>query len=132
MPDQPNPGTSAETFEAFVSAINDHDADALTALMNAEHLFVDSLGNRVQGRARMQIGWRGYFTMCPDYRIHIDKLIAEDGTVVATGEAGGSIDGISWRTPGAWKAEIRDGTVLEWQVFADNKPVYDILARRKP
>ena len=32
----------------------------------------------------------------------------------------------------AWKAVIRDGTVLEWRVFADNKPVYEILARRKP
>jgi hypothetical protein len=46
--------------------------------------------------------------------------------------AGGTIDGVAWRTPAAWKAVIRDGTVLEWRVFADNKPVYEILARRKP
>jgi hypothetical protein len=24
----------------------------------------------------------------------------------------------------------RDGMVLEWRVFADNKPVYEILAKR--
>jgi len=26
---------------------------------------------------------------------------------------------------------IRDGKVMEWRVFADNKPVYEILARRQ-
>jgi ketosteroid isomerase-like protein len=46
-------------------------------------------------------------------------------------EAGGTIDGVSWRTPAAWKAVIRDGKVVEWRVFADNKPVYEILARRQ-
>lgn len=46
------------------------------------------------------------------------------------GEAGGSIDDVAWRTPAAWKAMIRDGKVTEWRVFADNKPVYEILAKR--
>ena len=31
----------------------------------------------------------------------------------------------------AWKAVMRDGKVMEWRVFADNKPVYEILARRQ-
>jgi hypothetical protein len=53
-------------------------------------------------------------------------------TVLAAGEAGGTIDGESWRTPAAWKAVIGDGLVMEFQVFADNKPVYEILGRRKP
>ncbi|HEX4227315.1 MAG TPA: nuclear transport factor 2 family protein [Bryobacteraceae bacterium] len=132
MCDQQNTGTPGETFEVFVSAINRHDVDALTALMNPEHLFVDSLGNRIEGSTRMQIGWRGYFSICPDYWIHIDTKASIHGAVIATGEAGGSIDDIPWRTPAAWKAEIRDGKVLEWRVFADNKPVYEILAARKP
>jgi hypothetical protein len=38
---------------------------------------------------------------------------------------------IAWRIPAAWKGSVRDGKVAEWRVFADNKPVYDILARRK-
>jgi len=49
---------------------------------------------------------------------------------LAVGEAGGTIDRISWRTPAAWKAVVRDGKVVEWRVFADNKPVYEILGRR--
>jgi ketosteroid isomerase-like protein len=73
----------------------------------------------------------GYFAMCPDYWIRIGRVAAEDGVVLAAGEAGGTIDGIAWRTPAAWRAVIRDGKVAEWQVFADNKPVYEILAKRK-
>jgi ketosteroid isomerase-like protein len=120
---------SAEIFMQFVVAINDHDVKALTALMTTDHLFVDSAGHRVHSAASMEIGWRSYFAMCPDYWIRTDHVMAEDGVVLAAGEAGGTIDGVSWRTPAAWKAVIRDGKVMEWRVFADNKPVYEILAR---
>jgi ketosteroid isomerase-like protein len=121
-----------ETFRQFATAINRHNVEALTALMTPDHVFVDSAGNRVQGATSMDVGWRSYFTMCPDYWIQADDAIAESGTVLAVGEAGGTIDGVAWRTPAAWKAVIRHGAVLEWRVFADNKPVYEILARRKP
>jgi ketosteroid isomerase-like protein len=121
----------AETFQQFVDCINHHDVKALAALMTADHVFVDGLGNRVQGAASMEAGWRGYFAMCPDYWIRTDDVMAEGGAVLAAGEAGGTVDGVSWRTPAAWTASIRDGKVAEWRVFADNKPVYEILARRK-
>jgi len=131
MSNQANTERTTETFKQFVAAINGHDVKALAALMTPDHLFVDSLGNRVQGVTSMEMGWRGYFTMCPDYRIHIDTLIVERSTALAVGEAGGTIDNVQWRTPAAWKAMIRDGMVVEWRVFADNKPVYEILAKRK-
>ena len=121
----------AETFQQFVTAINGHDVRALTALMTTDHLFVDSVGNRVRSATSMEVGWRGYFAMCPDYWIQTEHVMAAGGAVLAVGEAGGTIDGVSWRTPAAWKAVIRDGKVVEWRVFADNKPVYEILARRQ-
>jgi len=120
----------ASAFEKFVAAINRHDTDALAALMTPDHLFVDSVGNRVEGAERMQAGWRGYFSMCPDYWIRTDKWTREGNTFLAFGEAGGTIDHIPWQTPAAWEAVIRDGRVGEWRVFADNKPVYEILAKR--
>jgi ketosteroid isomerase-like protein len=119
------------TFTHFVAAINSHQPEALAALMAPDHLFVDSLGNRVQGAATMVGGWRGYFAMCPDYWIRLDHLVVEGDTVLAVGEAGGTIDGVAWRTPAAWQAVIRNGMLMEWRVFADNKPVYDILGKRK-
>ncbi|HEV3200569.1 MAG TPA: nuclear transport factor 2 family protein [Bryobacteraceae bacterium] len=120
-----------ETFHQFVAAITSHDVKALAALMAMDHLFVDSLGNRVHNRASMEAGWRGYFARCPDYWIQTDHVMADGDAVLAAGEAGGTIDGASWRIPAAWMAVIRDGKVMEWRVFADNKPVYEILARRQ-
>lgn len=122
---------STEVFALFVAAINGHDVNALSALMTDDHVFVDGLGNRAQGVASMEAGWRGYFAMCQDYWIRTDHIVAAGGVVLAVGEAGGTIDGTPWRTPAAWKAEIRDGKVAEWRVFADNKPVYDIIAKRR-
>lgn len=121
----------ADTFGQFVAAINNHDVDTLASLMTSDHLFVDSVGHRVQGAEPMRNGWLGYFAMCPDYWIRIDTLASVDGAVLAMGEAGGTIDNVPWRTPAAWKAVIRHGMVLEWRVFADNKPVYEILAKRR-
>ena len=121
---------SAEIVKQWLTAINSHDVIALTTLMAADHVFVDSLGNRVQGAKSMEAGWRSYFAMCPDYWIRADYVMADDHTVLAAGEAGGTIHRDSWRTPAAWKAVIRDGKVLEWRVFADNKPVYEILGKR--
>ena len=53
--------TLAETFILFAAAINQHDVKALTALMTTDHVFVDGLGNRAEGAATMEAGWRGYF-----------------------------------------------------------------------
>ncbi|HTW65772.1 MAG TPA: nuclear transport factor 2 family protein [Bryobacteraceae bacterium] len=120
----------ADVFAQFVNAINRHHVGAITALMTPEHGFIDSLGNRVHGAKTMEAGWRGYFNMCPDYAIRIDQALADHTTVVACGEAGGTIDGIPWRTPAAWRALVHNGKIAEFQVFADNKPVYEILAKR--
>lgn len=130
MSDRMTTMKSTEIFMQFVIAINEHDIRALSTLMTTDHAFVDSVGNRVHSAASMEVGWRSYFAMCPDYWIHTDYVMAENGMVLAVGEAGGTINGVSWRTPAAWKAMVRDGKVMEWRVFADNKPVYEILARR--
>jgi len=131
MSDRPATISPAEIFKQFVTAINSHDVKALAALMTMDHLFVDSVGNRVHNAASMEVGWRGYFEMCPDYWIQVLHVMADGDAVLAAGEAGGTIDGASWRTPAAWMALIRDGKVMEWRVFADNKLVYEILAKRE-
>ncbi|MGA2143895.1 MAG: nuclear transport factor 2 family protein [Bryobacteraceae bacterium] len=122
---------SAEALKQFVTAINRHDISAIAALMTGDHAFVDSLGNRVQGAVAMEAGWRGYFAMCPDYWIRTDRVMAEGDAALAVGEAGGTIDGVAWRTPAAWQATVCECKVAEWRVFAENKPVYEILARRQ-
>lgn len=120
-----------DILKQWLDAINGHDVPQLMALMAVDFVFVDSLGNRVVGAERMEHGWMGYFAMCPDYWIHVDEAMTEGERMLIVGEAGGTIDGSAWRTPAAWKAEFRHGRLGEWRVFADNKAVYEILARRQ-
>lgn len=130
--DQGSASNSVAVFETFVEAINRHDVKALVGLMTEDHVFVDSLGNHTSGITRMEPAWTGYFAMCPDYWIKIDNEVSKRDVVLAVGQVGGTIDKVQWSTPAAWKAVVRESRVQEWRVFADNKPVYEILAKRKP
>jgi len=90
---------SADILRQWLAAINGHDVTALAALMAAGFVFVDSLGNGVDGANSVEAAWRSYFVMCPDYWIFTDHVMAEGDTLLVAGEAGGTIDGESWRTP---------------------------------
>jgi ketosteroid isomerase-like protein len=120
----------AEVVERWLAAINRRDVAALSSLAAADFLFVDSLGNRLNGGMKMERAWQIYFAMCPDYWVRADCAIADADLFLLAGESGGTIDGVTWKTPAAWKAVVGKGLVREWRVFADNKPVYEILAKR--
>jgi ketosteroid isomerase-like protein len=122
--------SSREILQQWLAAINARDVATLTTLMATAFVLVDSLGNDVQGAAKMSAGWQAYFEMCPDYWIRADHISADGPLLLLAGEAGGTIDGVAWKIPSAWSAVIRHGRIWEWRVFADNKPVYEILAKR--
>jgi ketosteroid isomerase-like protein len=120
----------------FVAAINDHDTRWLATLMTENHEFVDSLGERVRGRDLMTQGWAKYFTWMPDYKLEIDNFLIQDDVVGMFGTASGTytVDGTlrpenAWRIPVALRAVVHGERVQKWQIFADNKPVYEIMAR---
>ena len=123
----------------FIECINRHDAHKLAELMTADHVFIDSLGQCVRGRETMCLAWRGYYAFCPDYWVSHDEIFAHGNRVAVFGAAGGTIatDGKlpaenKWRTSAAWLAVVENGLVKQWQVYADNKPVYDIIAQSTP
>jgi ketosteroid isomerase-like protein len=127
-----------ETVVRFLETINQHDADGLAALMTEDHVFIDSLGQTVTGRESMRLGWRGYYAFCPDYWVSHERIIPSANLVAVFGAAGGTIAANGklpaenkWRTSAAWLALVDGDLVKQWQVYADNKPVYDILARSK-
>ena len=127
-----------EVVTEFLERLNKRDIDGMAALMSEDHMFVDSLGNAIRGRETMRSGWRGYFAMCPDYRITCEHMLGDGLVVVALGSAGGTIavrgkllPESKWSIPAAWRAVVEGALIKEWQVYADNKPVYDILARAK-
>jgi uncharacterized protein (TIGR02246 family) len=127
-----------ETVLQFMDRINQRDADKLAELMTEDHVFVDSLGNSVRGRENMRAGWRGYFAFCPDYRVSHEEVFENANLVAVFGSAGGTIAANGklppenkWGTSAAWLAVVEKGLVKQWRVYADNKPVYDIMAKLK-
>jgi ketosteroid isomerase-like protein len=122
--------SSKSVAESFVRAINRHDIEDLAAHMTAGHRFVDSLGNVVAGRDKMRAGWAGYFRMVPDYSIAVEECFCEGPVVVLLGVAQGTYapDGVlrpvsRWTTGVALRAQIEDGLISEWRVYADNEPL---------
>ena len=126
----------AAVAKAFVRAINRQDPDALSALMSADHLFTDSLGNAVQGRDAMRAGWAAYFRMVPDYTLAFEEIFADGPVVVMLGVASGTYaaDGQlkpenRWQTPLAVRGQIADGLVTQWRVYADNEPIRRLMQK---
>ena len=123
-----------EVAAAFVARINQHDLVGLNALMTDDHAFIDALDNHVAGRAAMRAGWQHYFTLVPDYWIKVERTLQDDRVVALFGAAGGTYAGGgsggqpgSWEAPAAWLAEIRDGQVAMWRVYADNLPMRRLM-----
>jgi uncharacterized protein (TIGR02246 family) len=122
---------------AFIACINAHDADAIAAALTPDHVFIDSLGTRITGREVMREGWRAYLRMVPDYRLSVVKVFGDGADVVVIGEAQGtwSADGSlhahnAWVTPAAFRAQVRDGLIAQWQVYADNEPIRRRMQQR--
>jgi hypothetical protein len=104
--------------------------------MMTDHEFVDSLGVVAGGRDQMRQAWIAYFFMIPDYSIDVTGVFSLGTSVVVTGKASGTVavrgelpSANTWEMPMAAQAEVRDGRVARWQVFADNEPVRQILNR---
>lgn len=126
----------SDTVLAFVQAINRHEIATITNLMTPDHVFVDSLGAVVSGAGRMREAWIAYFFMIPDYSIEVTGLFPQGGRIAITGRASGTVavggelpPANRWEIPMAAEAEVRDGRIARWQVFADNDPVRQILSR---
>jgi ketosteroid isomerase-like protein len=121
----------------FVSAINQHNVEAICRLMTKDHTFIDSGGGTYSG-TEMRQGWIGYFKMFPDYTIDISEVFVSGETVVLIGEASGTYtsDGIlkpenHWGVPAVWKAVVAGEKVRVWQMFADNTLVSEIVKKDK-
>jgi len=122
---------AVDTVLHFFECINQRDPDKLAELMTEDHVFVDSLGQPVAGREKMRAGWRGYYSLCPDYWVSHEAIFQNGNQVAVFGAAGGTIATHTWRTPAAWLAVVENGRVKEWRVYADNKPVYEIMAKSR-
>jgi hypothetical protein len=101
-----------------------------------DHIFTDSLGNVFRGKEVMLKGWD--LRMFPDYKIEVDEIYDNENKVIFTGKAcgtymstGESLKENHWEINAAWRAKVENGQIKEWQVFGDNKPVYEIIEKNK-
>src|SRR5882724_2136812 len=120
----------------FEALINEHNADAIVALMTGDAEFIDSLGNSLQGAEKLRSAWAGYFKMVPDYSISHSEIFADGNTVAVFGSAQGTFtkDGQLtkeniWKTPAAWRAVVKDSKIAVWHVYADNEPIRAIMRK---
>ncbi len=122
-----------KTVISFIENINDHDIDGICELISEDHVFIDSMGVIVEGKKEMRNAWKVYFKWFPDYEITVLNTLLTNDSVglfgVATGtfntEDPGEID--TFEIPAAWRAKVKDNLITEWQVFADNEIVRDII-----
>lgn len=125
-----------EVIEAFVNAVNSGKPEKIVGAMHADAVFVDSLGDRLEGKAALLDGWRGYLRLFPDYRIGVEAMFVEEREAMLHGWAGATLHRAgqpvasgAWRIPAAWRAVTDSRRVTLWQVYADNGPVAALLNR---
>ena len=116
----------------FTARINGHDVSGLSELMTDDHVFVDALDSRISGRGATRLAWEQYFKLVPDYWVKVEQTFENPPHVALFGSAGGTYaEGSSgqgaWRVPAAWLAEVRDGKVALWRVYADNLPLRKLM-----
>ena len=128
--------TALEVAETFVLAINTGDANRLARLMTAEHVFIDADGSEHAGRDRVQLGWREYFDLVPDFRIKVTDHFATKQTVVLLGQADGTFvqhgalkPENHWSVPAAWRVIVDAELVAVWQLYANQHSMHVILKR---
>lgn len=131
-------GKAVDVTLQFVEAICSHDVERIVSLVTDDHVLIDSGGQDLQGKRIIGVAWAAYFLAFPDYRILVSEII-DQGDVVAlfgTASATFSVEGRlrpenAWAIPACWKAAIEGGKVAQWQVYADNEPVRQILAGKR-
>lgn len=102
---------------AFNGRINAGDVVGLASLMTRNHVFIDSAGTRLSGRATCRRAWERFFESFPDYRNHFESLATTEDRVTILGRSTCSDPRLEGRA--IWTARIRGGKVAEWRVYED-------------
>jgi hypothetical protein len=129
--------TNLDIVNGFVKAINNHNVNQIFNLISDGHLFIDGQDNKHIGKEGME-GWKSYFELFPDYRIEIADIVDNDPVFGLFGYAEGTFKGVKnesnsnfWRTPASWKAIVKNGKILHWQVYCDYSGLFKIIDKNK-
>lgn len=123
-----------ETALEFIASINKADTDKMFNLMSDNQIFIDSQNNKIKGNENVKQCWTRYFETFPDYKIEVNEILEKNPLICILGYASGTYTGREspdnsnhWRIPAAWSAIIEDSRIKQWQVYADNILVMEII-----
>lgn len=116
---EPNPNnrTTRETIEAFNAAFNQHDVDAVMALMTDDCVFENTApapdGVRYEGAAAVRGYWEKLFANAPDAYFESEELIACEDRCVVRWVYHKTKNNELWHLRGIDLFRVRDGKVAE-------------------
>jgi ketosteroid isomerase-like protein len=120
----------------FIKAINDHDIDEMVNLMSEDHVFIDAYGDKYTGKKVMKEGWKGYYSLFPDYGIEITEITENAMIIGLFGYANATYKNIKdasnsnfWRIPASWKAIVKNNKIKHWQVYCDYTKLNKIIEK---
>ena len=128
--------TMKDTILDFIDRINAHDVDGILGLMDDDYTFVNSAGDTFKGRDLMRDVWADQFHLYPDFRIRVQRVVADTAGVGVFGRSEGTYNPQNrtkvdeenhWEVPAAFFGIAKNGKVTHWQVFSDTSWIFDIL-----
>jgi hypothetical protein len=85
----------------------------------------------VTGREANREAWNGYATAFPDYIIYPDRIVHRGDDMLVLGSTTGSHLGLpdeqERQLTLIWRATVRDGLLVLWQIMADTPGQRSIL-----
>ena len=98
--------------------------DRLVALMSSDHRLQVLDEPALAGREANRAAWHGYVTAFPDYVIYPDRVVHRGDEVLVLGSTAGSHPGLpdqdERKLTVIWRARVRDGLLVLWQVMEDS------------
>ncbi len=113
----------AAVVATFKEGINTRDIHALEPLMSEGHTFIDTAGNRYDGKEIALKAWAAFFSLFPDYITHFEQVIDTEDTTVVIGRAECSEKAIAG--PMLWTVAFEGDKISEWRVYKDTPEVRD-------
>src|SRR5512145_1037943 len=120
-----------DVVRRFVGAVNAGSLEGIEQALTPDHCLIDPSGMVLRGAHQVLDAWRTYLRLVPKYHVEIERIVSAGTEVIVLGRASGGYSGAPsgeiWSVPAAWRAKVARDRVKEWQVFADNQPLRELV-----
>lgn len=103
----------------FIKNVNQGNLIEVNAAISEDVISIDILGRVYQEREFME----NYLINYPQYKIHVDNALRGGNGVAIIGHTSGShvLSEIEKNETLVWTAEIEDGLISEWRIYASDE-----------